>query len=106
MRQKYQITIKDNESGRILLDMDSGCIIGAAETKHKTIAINSVACTGMDLVRTILTLLRALDSVFKREPLAKALVEELRQQEMLDGSPGSMSLESYVDGAPEVKKDE
>ena len=64
-REKYHITISDNETGRVVHDLDTGCLIGAFAQNLDELDFSSVAfVSGLDTMEYCACLL-ALETTMK-----------------------------------------
>lgn len=70
---KYQLTIKDNETGETLKSIDTDCIIFAAHTDDGTASGVVCNCNTLAIADTYAGVHEALDSLDKENPKFKVL---------------------------------
>lgn len=72
---KFHITIKDNETGKILHDEDTSAIIGGYANEEGSMSMIMGRCNEIDLAKTVYAAERAVQEVKdSKSPLFSALV--------------------------------
>ena len=73
MEKRFHITIKNNETGEILNDIDTSCLIGAIDIGEGNTSIAFTHCNAISLVTTILAAKKAINNIYERNPHIKLL---------------------------------
>lgn len=71
--KKFHITIKDNETGKIIHNVDTDAIIGAVHEEGKTAGIGLTACNGVALLETMSATKKVLKKMTSENPLLSML---------------------------------
>ena len=71
--KKYHITIKDNETGEITHDYDTGAIVGGVEAGDGYFALGLTECNAIELVNTICSAEKAIEAMLEGHPELLAL---------------------------------
>lgn len=66
--KKFHIAIKNNETGKILYNVDTDAIIGAIHEEDKSAAIGLSACSSKALLATVLTAKTAIKTIISNTP--------------------------------------
>ena len=93
--KKFHITIKNNETGEVELDLDAKCIMGAAwgedpDGDEATVGFQYINCNGQELHNTVGALKDRVTEIYKVHPelklldLLKAMKEEQENREKGD----------------------
>lgn len=72
---KFHITIKNNETGEIMHDIDTKAIIGAFDSQDKTECIAVTECDPMTLASTVNGVKSVLEKILDDRPEVNALAE-------------------------------
>lgn len=70
--EKFQITIKNQETGEVLVDINTNAIIGAVDYGASTRVIGLINCEGRDLAATAAGALQAANRVIASLPRSLA----------------------------------
>lgn len=81
---KWHLTIKDNETGETVKELDICSIIGAVGTEDGSCALAMTNCTGAKMVETLLSAEDALQTTYADNPIAKSIVDVMRKPENED----------------------
>ena len=73
-RKPYHIKIVDNETGNVIADTDTNCIIGAFNESNGTRQIGIVKCNIVDLTATCAGAKESIDNMTKNHPFAKLML--------------------------------
>ena len=114
MNKRFHITIKDNASGTIELDMDTDCIIGAT---HKgdgepqgTVCLGYSDCPGLTLVHTAFGAVKVTKQITNKPRLNTLLSMMLMTASKEEKEDGGVDSERTNDGTvipfPTSRKDE
>lgn len=71
--KKFHITIKNNETGEIIHNVDTDAIIGAVHEEGKTAAIGLTACNGATLLETASATKKVLKEITSKSPMLSIL---------------------------------
>ena len=72
--EKFQITIKNQETGEVLVDINTNAIIGAVDNGAGTRVIGLTDCKGHDLAATAAGALQAANRVIASLPRSLAKI--------------------------------
>lgn len=115
MNKRFHITIKDNVSGTIELDIDTDCIIGATHQgegeQQGTVCLGYSDCPGLTLVHTAFGAIKVTKQITNkpglRGLLAKMLMIASEEEEEEDGGVDSeRTNDGTVVPFPTSRKDE
>lgn len=71
----WHLTIKNNETGETVKELDICSFIGAVGTEDGSCALAMTNCNGMKLTETLISAENALQSVYDQSPIAKHMVD-------------------------------
>ncbi|MGN0804387.1 MAG: hypothetical protein ACI4MS_03285 [Candidatus Coproplasma sp.] len=71
---KYNITIKDNDTGKVIKSMDVNAIIAGLSVNDGSVSFALTACNGEDLFNTIISTKKSIDEVVSTAPQLSALL--------------------------------
>lgn len=71
--KKFHITIADNETGEILTDEQTDCIIGAYSYEKEETSITYIRGNDITIVATIMAVKDAIKNIYTKIPRAKLL---------------------------------
>lgn len=80
---KWHLTIKDNETGETVQDLDVCAIIAGIGTENGERAMAMANCTGGKVVATALAAEDALQNVYDENPIAKHLTKLAKAKKAL-----------------------
>ena len=78
---KWHLTIKDNETGETVKELDICSIIAGVGTEDGAIELAMASCIGTKVVETAACTENALSDVYADNPIAKLIVDALRKRE-------------------------
>lgn len=73
--EKYNLIIKNNETGEIVFDKNINAIIAGISDKETTAALSIKACNGFDLCEALYKTEEAIDKTFSANPVVKPAYE-------------------------------
>lgn len=72
---QFTVTIKNNETGEMLVDTGCNAIIGGITLEDTTMTISNTACNGIELAGCVCAAQKAIDRNLSNYPEIKTLIE-------------------------------
>ena len=73
--KKFHVTIKDNETQTVEVDMDTNCIIGSIDDDDACMSISYVSVLGKDIVANIKNLLICARDTMECDPIFASCIQ-------------------------------
>lgn len=87
---KYHITITDNETGKVYVDLDTDCIIGAYSVEGGAKTSVYTSCDGGTLLTSLCAAKRAITATVEDEPGLQRLLKLIDLAEQLGFDPSEI----------------
>lgn len=74
---RFHVKITDNETGEIINDLDTNCIVGAFGSEIGALEVSDIDCKAITIVATVHAALKAVERTCAIDPKISFLCEQI-----------------------------